>query len=254
MRRHVDPHDQGLTARPLRRLARVPREFLCEVAVRGLSVEGRTVDLNERGLAVMLPHPLFAHLDSVTVILTRLDGALVRMSGRVIRQRQIGIGEVLVGIQLADLPAEATNALVEKCAPASPLQSERMPVSYPAPKNFLDWLRLLAGFPSAPFQDRRRIPRLPIHTACTILNDEKPNQRGLTQDVSYTGLSAWFSDLSLDRLWGAVLQVKFVKLKVMPIGITHRGSDTLVRFRVEHIYEGEERWRDVHHTYWQHLS
>jgi hypothetical protein len=105
-----------------------------------------------------------------------------------------------------------------------------------------------------PFQGRRRIPRLPFHTACTIVNDEFPNRKGLTQDVSYTGFSAWFSHLSPDRLWGSLLQVEFVKLKVMSVGIVHRGSDTVVRFRVEHAEEGKARWRDLHYAYWQHLS
>lgn len=246
--------DWFLTTRPARQLARVARELLCEVVVDGLSVEGKTVDLNERGIAVILPHPLFAHLDSTTVILTKPVGSFVRLTGRVIRQQQIGVGQVLVGIQLAELPVETTTDLIETCAPVSPLQRETAPIPYPAPTSLRGWLRVLAGYPAEPFQDRRRIPRLPIHTACTILNDEKPNRRGLTQDVSYTGLSAWFPDLPLDRLWGAMLQVKFVKLKAMPVGIVHRGSNTLVRFRVEHIQEGEERWRDVHYSYWQHLS
>jgi hypothetical protein len=246
--------DWFVTTRPARQLARVARKFRCEVVVDGLSVEGKTVDLNERGVAVVLPHPLFANLDSATVILANPGGTPVRMTGRVIRQRQIGVGQVLVGIQLAELSVGTTTALIEACAPVSPLQRETAPIHYPAPTSLLGWLRVLAGYPAEPFQDRRRIPRLPIHTACAILSDEKANRRGLTQDVSYTGLSAWFPDLPLDRLWSTVLQVKFVKLKAMPVGIVHRGSNTLVRFRVEHILEGEERWRDVHYSYWQHLS
>lgn len=239
--------------RPVRRLTRVTREFLCEVVVDGLSIEGRTIDLNEGGLGVILPVPLFARLDSSTVILTKPDGSLVKMTGRVIRQQHIGVGEVLVAIQLADLPVETTHALIEKCAPASPFQMETAPIHYPEPKGLLGWMRTLAGYPAPPFQDRRHIPRLPIHTTCTILNEES-NRRGLTQDLSYTGFSVLFSDFSPDRLWGALLQIKFVKLKAMPIGIAHWGPDTLVRFRVEHIQEGEERWRDLHYSYWQHLS
>ena len=198
--------DYSITARPTRRLARIPREFMCEVAVDGSSVEGRTVDLNEQGIAVVLFHPLFADLDSTTLILTKADGSLVRLAGSVNRQRQISVGEVL------------------------------------------------AGYPVTPFQDRRRIPRLPFHTACTIANDEFPNRKGLTQDVSYTECSAWFSHLSPERLWGSLLQVEFVKLKVMSVGIVHRVSDTLVRFRVEHAEEGKARWRDLRYAYWQHLS
>jgi hypothetical protein len=245
--------DTSIEMRPVRRLTRVTREFLCEVVVDGLSLEGKTVDLNERGMAVVLPEPLFARLDSTTVVLTRPDGALVKMTGRIIRQQQIGVGEVLVGIQLADLPVETTNVLIEKCMPASPFQMETTPVPYPEPKGFLGWVRALVGYPAAPFQDRRRIPRLAIHTTCAILSEEL-NRKGITQNVSYTGFSVLFSDFSPDHLWGALFQIKFVKLKAMPIGIEQRGPDTVVRFRVEHIQEGEARWRDLHYSYWRHLS
>lgn len=245
--------DMAGERRPARQLIRVPREFLCDVVTDGVTLEGKTADLNEQGISVMLSEPIFARLDSTTVVLTAPDGSLVRMTGRVIRQQQTAVGEVLVGIQLADLPVETTNVLIEKCAPASPFQMETDPVQYPEPKGLLGWVRALAGYPAPAFLDRRRIPRLAIHTTCAILNEE-PNRKGLTLDVSYTGFSVLFSDFSPDHLWGALLQIKFVKLKAMPIGITHRGPDTLVRFRVEHIQEGEERWRDLHYSYWRHLS
>jgi hypothetical protein len=245
--------DASIRTRPVRRLSRVTREFVCAVITDGLSLDGRTVDLNEQGIAVVLPEPIFARLDSATVVLTKPDGALAKMTGRVIRQQQRGVGEVLVAIQLADLPVETTNVLIEKCAPASPFQMDASPVRYPEPKGLLEWLRLLAGLPPVPFQDRRRIPRLAIHTTCTILTAQ-PARKGLTHDLSYTGFSALFSDFSPDYLWGALFQIKFVKLKAMPIGIAHLGPHTLVRFRVEHIQEGEERWRDLHYSYWRHLS
>ncbi|WP_053381878.1 hypothetical protein [Nitrospira moscoviensis] len=28
----------------------------------------------------------------------------------------------------------------------------------------------------------------------------------------------------------------------------------LVRFRIDQIQEGEERWRDLHYSYWRHLA
>jgi hypothetical protein len=242
-----------MKARPVRRLARIAREFLCEVAADGLSVEGRTVDLNERGMAVVLPKPLFARLDSTTVMLTNADGSLGKMTGRVIRQQQVGVGQVLVGIQFAELSVEATRTLIEKCAPASPFQRDTVPPLHPDPNSLMSWIRTLAGYPPVPFQDRRCIPRLAIHTACTILH-EKPKRKGLTQDLSYTGFSVLFPDFSPYHLWGTLFQIKFVKLKALPVGITHCGSNTLVRFRVEYIQEGEERWRDLHYSFWQHLS
>lgn len=240
-------------SRPVRRLVRVSRDFLCEVFADGVSLEGRTLNLNEQGLGVVLSDPLFARLDSTTVVMTGPDGSLVKMTGRVTRQQRIGVGEVLVGIQLAELPVDATRTLIEKCAPDSPFQMDTVPVVRPRSRDLLGWLRALAGFPAIPAHERRRIPRLPIHTACTILGEE-PLCKGMTHDLSYTGFSVLFPDFSPSRLWGALIEIKFVTLKALPIGIVHRGPATLVRFRVEHIQEGEERWRDLHYSYWRHLS
>ncbi len=240
-------------SRPVRRLVRVSRNFLCEVFADGVSLEGRTVNLNEQDLSVLLSEPLFAQLDSTTVVLTGPDGSLLKLTGRVIRQQRIGVGEVLVGIQLAELPVDASRALIEKCAPDSPFQIDTEPVGSPEPRGLLGRLRAPAGFLATPVHDRRRIPRLPIHTVCTILGDE-PFCKGLAHDLSYTGFSVLFPDFNPGRLWGAMFQIKFVKLKALPIGIEHRGPATLVRFRVEHIQEGEERWRDLHYSYWRHLS
>lgn len=253
MSRDLDKFSRQAHARPVRRLIRVQREFLCEVKADGLAIEGKTVDLNEQGVAVVLPEPLFARLDSATIVLTKPDGSLCKMTGRVIRQQHIAVGEVLVGIQLAELPVEATNALIEKCAPASPFQMEAAPTLFPKAKGLLGCLRAMAWYQPIPAHDRRRIPRLSIHTLCTILGEGR-SLRGLTQDLSYTGLSALFRDFEPSQLWGAVLQVKFVTVKALPIGIEHRGADTLVRFRVDQIQEGEERWRDLHYSYWRHLS
>lgn len=60
----------------------------------------------------------------------------------------------------------------------------------------------------------------------------------IAQEVSITGFPVLFFDFSPDHLSGALLQTKFVTLKRMTVGIIHRGSDILVRFRVEHIQEG----------------
>jgi hypothetical protein len=243
-----------IDVRPTRRLTRLTRDFLCEVLVDGLSMEGRTVNLNEQGLAVALPEPLFANLDSATVSFTASDGSLFRVTGRVVRQHQSKIGEVIVGIHLADLSVDNTRALIEKCAPDSPFHMESGPFRYPQTGGLREWIRSLAGQPLISPSERRRIPRLPIHTTCAILAGGETTHKGLTQDLSYTGLSVLFPDFDPGQLWGAILHIKFVKLKALPIDIDYRGSDALVRFHVDHIEEGKERWQDLHYSYWRHLS
>jgi len=232
---------------------RLAQDFLCDIVADGLALEGRTLNLNEQGLAVALPEPVFADLDCVQVILTAHDGSLFHLTGRVVRQHQATIGEVVVGIQLAELSVGATTNLIEKCAPHSPFTMEADPFRYPEPSGLRGWIHALLGQPPVPPPDRRRIPRLPIHTACAILQPEMTH-KGLTQDLSYSGLAVLFPNFSPGQLWGAILQVKFVRLKALPVSIEHRGLDALVRFRVDNIEEGKERWRDLHYSYWRHLS
>lgn len=102
-----DRHVLSADVRPARRLMRLAQDFLCDIVADGLPLEGRTLNLNEQGLAVALPEPVYADLDCVQVILTTHDGSLFHLTGRVVRQHQTTIGEVVVGIQLAELSVEA---------------------------------------------------------------------------------------------------------------------------------------------------
>ena len=77
----------------------------------------------------------------------------------------------------------------------------------------------------------------------------------MTKNLSYSGLAVLFPNFSPGRLWGAILRVKFVRLKALPVSIEHRGPEVLVRFHVDNnIEEREERWRGLHFSYWQYLS
>jgi PilZ domain len=234
---------------PARRPTRLTRNFLCKVAVDGLSMEGRTMNLSEQGLAVALPEPLFWNLDSATVAFTVSDGSLFQVTGRVVRQYQSQIGEVILGIQLADLSVDTTRALVENCATDSPFRMESEPFRYPEPRGRRGWIRSFASHPLISPPARWQIPCLPIHTACAIFVGRESTYKGLTQDLSYAGLSVLFPDFNPGQLWGAILHIRFVKLKALPIGIDHRGADALVRFRVDHIEEGKQRWQDLHYSY-----
>jgi hypothetical protein len=238
---------------PFHSTQRIP-ELLCQIMVEGVSLEGRPIELRGRSLWIILPAPLFARPDStIVVVVGQSDGSSVKIAGRVTCQQQIDVGEVLVAIQLADPPDEVTAALLESHAFPLTHLLDREPRQYPQMTRLLDWVRILAGYPIAAFQDQRLIPRLAIHTTCTIFTNDMI-RTGVTQDLSYTGFSVRFSDFSPDCLWGALFYIKFVKLKARPIGIAHQGRYTVVRFRVESIQEGENRWLDLHYSYWQHLS
>jgi hypothetical protein len=137
-----------------------------------LPLEGKTLNLNEQSLAVVLPKAVFVDLDRVQVVLTTQDGSLFNLTGRVVRQHQTKIGDVVVGIHLAELSGKTSTSLIEKYPLHSPFRMEAGPFQYPEPRGLLGWIHTLLGQPSAPSTDRRRIPRLPIHTTCAILRTD----------------------------------------------------------------------------------
>jgi hypothetical protein len=223
------------------------------VVTEGLSFAGKIVALRKNRLRVILPTPLFARPDATTVIVRNPDGVSLRMAGCVISQQQVGVGEMLLVIQLADLPSESAMTPHEQRLIASLRHMHRTPGRSPWTGRCLDWAHELADYVLAPFQDRRLIPRLAIRTNCAILSTATPRQ-GTTCDLSYSGASVLFSDFSPERLSGALLRIKFVTLKATPVDIVRQGLNSVVRFRIESIHEGERRWRDLHYSYWQHLS
>lgn len=229
------------------------RAVSCEVVTGGLSFTGRIVAFRKNRLRVILPTPLFTRPDATTVVLTNLDGVALSLAGCVMSQRQIGVGEMLTGIQLATLPSESAMTPHQQRMIASLRQIHRPPGHSPWTGRCLDWAHELAGYMLAPFQDRRIIPRLAIHTNCAILSTKTPRQ-GMTRDLSYSGASVFFPNYAPDNLSGALLRIKFVTLKATPVDIAQRGRNAVVRFRIESIHEGERRWRDLHYSYWQHLS
>jgi hypothetical protein len=137
-----------------------------------LPLEGETLNLNEQSLAVVLPKAVCADLNQVQVMLTTQDGSLFNLAGRVVRQHQTKIGEVVIGIQLAELSGKTTTSLIEKYPLSSVFRRHGDPFPYPEPRGFRRWLQILLGQPSARHADRRRIPRLPIHTTCAILRPD----------------------------------------------------------------------------------
>lgn len=225
----------------------------CEVVTGGLSFVGKIVALRKNHVRVILPTPLFSRPDATTVILTNLDGVALSLAGCVLSQRQIGVGEMLTVIQLADLPSESAMTPHEQRMIASMRQMHRTPGRSPWAGQCLDWAHDLAGYVLAPFQDRRIIPRLAIRTNCAILSTETPRQ-GMTRDLSYSGASVLFPNYVPDNLSGALLRIKFVTLKATAVDIAQQDRNAVVRFRIESIHEGERRWRDLHYSYWQHLS
>lgn len=225
----------------------------CDVIMEGQSFSGQIIALRKNSLHIILSTPLFGRHDSTRVLVRSRNGRPLSLAGRVMGQRQIGVGQMLVVIQLANLPSESAMTPHERRLITLLRHVHRPRGRSPWTGWCLDRVRELADYVLAPYQDRRVIPRLAIRTNCAILSADTLRQ-GMTRDLSYTGASVLFSDFFDADLSGAVLRIKFVTLKAMPVDIAREGRNTVVRFRISSIHEGERRWRDLHYSYWQHLS
>lgn len=228
-------------------VSRVESLLPCEVTADGYSIEGKVFEIYGADVCILLPTPLFARLRSMPVVLTIRDGSWGVMMGYVKCQQQIGIGEVLILIQIAQ-PLAIPRMTLECRDPSNYVLD-----AYPAKKGWLKWVRRRTGSSPVSFQEQRLIPRLPIHTTCSVVT-KNMSTNGITRDLSFTGFSVLFSDFAPECLWNALLHIKFVRLYARPIGVAHHNRGTVVRFRVESIQEGENRWRDLHYSFWQHLS
>lgn len=92
--------------------------------------------------------------------------------------------------------------------------------------------------------------RVPDGTPCR-LNTSTLLLPGKLEDMSYTGVSALFPSTPKGSLVGSLLELPHITLKVSPVSMDRRLRKTCVRFRVESIEQGEQRWRDLHNRRWR---
>lgn len=76
---------------------------------------------------------------------------------------------------------------------------------------------------------------------------------GTLEDMSFTGVSVLFPSAPKGSLAGSFLELPQITLKVAPVSIVRRWRHICIRFRVESIEQGEQRWRDLHHARWRRL-
>jgi hypothetical protein len=69
--------------------------------------------------------------------------------------------------------------------------------------------------------------------------------------MSFTGVSASFPSTPKGSLAGSLLELPQITLKVSPVSMVRRIRDTCVRFKVEGIERGEQRWRELHDHRWR---
>lgn len=229
---------------------RLERDFAGGLFVNGEGIPARITDLNEQGAGLTVEEPILALQPSVKLALTSSCGALIKISAEVVRQEPLPAGGVKVGLQFHELDEETRKVLVDKIyGDADPWEH-----TYRFQPGIGSSLRSLAHALTAPWRtlqsSRRSMLRFSGGTLCQV---KAPSAvlRGRVEDMSFSGVSALLNGSPPGSLVGSLLQLPGVELKVIPVAMVRKHRKTLVRFKVENIESGEERWRSMHHARWQ---
>jgi cellulose synthase (UDP-forming) len=233
-----------------RQAFRLNRDFVGELFLDDTSIPARILNINESGAALSLEHPIFTAQPTVTLLLTSSQGAIVRLSGRLIRQDRLPSGAVMAGLQFVKLDDPTTEMLVDKIF-GDPAPWEE---SYRLQPCIAGSLRSLLHALTAPWAsftwEQRRMPRVRHETACR-LHMSTASLDGTLEDMSFMGVRVCFPFIPSDSLAGSHLELPRVTLKVNPVSMTRRSRKTCIHFRVAGIERGEEFWRTLHHTEWR---
>lgn len=233
-----------------RRLFRLPRTCTCELQAGNHIIPATTVDINEAGMALRIRHPLFTQLDSVSVLFTAHSGERLRLTGRIVRQEPTATGDVVAGVQFTDMDDRTMQTLLATIFRESSHWNMAAAFKPSASHSLHSLIKALTVMWKPLISRRRQIPRVSFRTACHVKMVHRSFQ-GTTCDVSYRGLSVQFAPPLHESLVGAILHLHGVTLKVFPVETTNRPDHTFVRFRVDHIEEGEQQWQDLHLASWQ---
>lgn len=224
---------------------RLKRDFAGGLFVNGEGVSARVIDVNEQGAAVTVDRPIFTLQETVKFALTSSRGLLVTVTARIIRQEPNPSGGIDVGLQFDELDEQTRQILVDKMY-GDPIPWEDGYRIQPGIGSSLRSLLQALTIPWRPLTwNRRSMIRVTGGILCQITAPSSVWQ-GRVQDMSFTGVSAFFSGTLQDSLTGALLELPGVTLKVSPVGKVRKRKKTLVHFQVVSIESGEEQWRRLH--------
>jgi hypothetical protein len=233
-----------------RQAFRLNRNFACELSVDGASFDARVLNLNDQGAALSLARPVFTAQDAVTLLLTSSRGTPVRLTGRIVRQEPSPSGSVTAALQFVHLDETTRQVLVDKIF-GDPAPWEDSDQSKPG---LVSSVRSLLNALTVPWRsfrwERRRMLRLLSGSPCR-LSTSAHLLTGRLRDMSFTGVSASFPSTPKGSLAGSLLELPHVTLKVSPVSMVRRIRDTCIRFKVEGIVRGEQRWRELHDHRWK---
>jgi cellulose synthase (UDP-forming) len=229
---------------------RLERDFAGGLFVDGEEVPAHVLNVSEQGASVTVERPIFTSQDSVQLALTSSRGVLLKLTARIVRQEPTPSGEVSVGLQFDELDDGTRQVLVDKIF-GDPVPWEE---TYRFQPGIGSSLRSLVHALTVPWHsfkwNRRGMIRVTGGSACQI-KTPYGLLKGRVENMSFTGVSALFTSSIKEPLVGSLLQLPGVTLKVSPVAVIRKRRKMLVRFRVESIEAGENRWRTLHYARWQ---
>ena len=229
---------------------RLQRDFAGVLFVNGEGIPARVMDLNELGAGVLVEQPILTLQPSLSLALTSSSGSLVKLTVRIVRQEPLPSGEIRAGLQFDELNEHTRTMLVDKIyGDSAPWEA-----TYRFQPGIRSSLQSLGRALTAPWRrlqwNRRSMIRFEGRSMCLV---KAPSAvlKGRVEDMSFSGISALVKGSPTGSLVGSLVQLPGVTLKVVPVAMIKKRSKTLVRFRVESIESGEDRWRALHRARWQ---
>jgi cellulose synthase (UDP-forming) len=218
---------------------RIPREIACEITFKDQSLQGKTFDISETGLSLLVPQADPPFLPSevkvrlvhssprlnlpaqklvlppdATVKLISDFGETTEVKGEVIRYDLLPSGEYSIGIRFLNVNPEQRKSLIRQIysSPSAWLNSYRTASSTWLSFKYLFTASFHVFVKTKVF--RRRSPRLTKIFKCEF-DSENGKIEGLTEDLSFKGLTARIhSDIVLPKEVMIYLHWKSLILKI----------------------------------------
>jgi cellulose synthase (UDP-forming) len=233
--------------RQVRNFIRRARDLPCVITDGSEQTDAKILDVSESGVALWTPAPRYALQKQIQIEFGAEGDEPLILKGTVVRQELEPSGGATVGVQFEGLDESTTNALITRSFATPGLQGDEETSGTGVIGSLGAIFSVVSRLRERLRPSRRSTPRLPFEKACrlefggTVLP-------GTTRDISFAGVTVVFPGKYDLRSEACVLSIEDVELKVTPIESIERRKETLVRFRVETIKEGEQTWQAWHQS------
>lgn len=234
----------------VRRQFRLPCAAKAELRAGGVSLSATAVDISEQGMALTIPHPVFADPRSVTVRVQDHNGDDVELGGQIVRQEPNAGGHVLAVVRWHELDDKTLHAfLIATVGKASEWNRLGSPSDSTTTRSLLALMGAIFRPWSPLVAKRRQMPRLHVQVPCAVDVAGQPME-GITCNLSYSGLAALFPSKPQFSEAGAILTVEGITFNVVPIEMASYHNQTLVRFHIEHGKHDDQHWHQILTGHW----